>query len=43
MSLFTGASAILSLIIIIQLAGRIDALEVLKSQSIAPPPEPKAE
>jgi len=41
-SFFTGASAILSLIIIIQLAGRIDALEVLKSQSIVPPPEPEA-
>lgn len=42
-SLFAGASTILSLIIIIQLAGRIEALEVLKSQSMAPPPEPKAE
>ena len=40
-SFFSGASAILSLIIIIKLAGRVDALEILKSQSIAPLPEPE--
>ena len=43
MSLFTGASAILSLITIIKLAGRTDALEVLISQILLPPSEPEAE
>jgi len=43
MSLFTGASAILSLIIIIQLAKKIEALEILKRQPITLPPEPKEE
>lgn len=42
-SFFAGATAILSLIIIIKLAGRVDALEILKSQSTAPPLEPEAE
>jgi hypothetical protein len=42
-SFFTGASAILSLAIIIQLTGRIDALEILRSQSVAPSSEPETE
>jgi len=42
MSLFTGASAILSLIIIIHLTGRVDAQEVLISQILLPPSEPEA-
>jgi len=43
MSLFTGASAILSLTVIIRLAGRIDAQEALISQILLPPSEPEAE
>ena len=43
MSLFTGASAILSLTVIIRLTGRIDAQEALISQILLPPSEPEAE
>jgi len=42
-SLFTGASAVLSLIIIIKLAGRTDALEALMTQILLPSSEPEAE
>ena len=43
MSLFTGASAILSLIISIQLAKKIEVLEILGRQPITVPPEPKTD
>ena len=43
MSLFTGASAILSLMTIIKLAGRTDALEALMTQILLPSSEPEAE
>jgi hypothetical protein len=42
-SLFAGVTAILSLIIIIKLAGRTDALEALLSQILLPPPETETE